>query len=49
MPILTSVSIKNKNVAEYMELRDYLKKQNKSIGDFLVESYIRLKKEDKSP
>ena len=49
MPILTSVSIKNKNVTEYKELREYLKKQNKSMGDFLVESYLRIKKEDESP
>jgi|TARA_B100002019_G_C21225748_1_gene577271 hypothetical protein len=48
MPILTSVSIKNKNATEYQELREYLKKNNKSIGDFLVESYVRLKEQEKT-
>jgi hypothetical protein len=46
MAILTSVSIKNKNASEYAELREYLKKNNKSIGDFLVESYVRLKEQE---
>ena len=42
--IQSSYSIKEKYEQDYLELRDILKKNNVSIGDYLVNAYQELDK-----
>ena len=39
MSLLFSTTIRDKNVSQYKDLREYLKGKNMSIGDFLIHSY----------
>ena len=43
MSKLISTTIRENNVPTYNELKEYMKKSNTSIGDFIIQSYIQTK------
>lgn len=41
MSKLTSLTIREDNIPTYNDLREYLKRNNTSMGDYLIRSYIK--------
>lgn len=39
MSLLFSTTIRESNIPKYKELREYLKQNNQSIGDYLINTY----------
>lgn len=44
--IITTVSIKEEDEADYLDLRRLIKERRGSIGDYLITAYRELDKED---
>lgn len=43
MSKIISTTIREKNIETYNELKEVLKRTNTSIGDFIIQSYIKNK------